>query len=147
MKPVLRLALLGFALSLASVGAVMAQPFQDTAASTDSTSTASSHHAPDPQRQIARLSRKLQLTPDQAARIEPILQNRQQQMQQLRADTALAPHDRRTRMRTIMQDSDSELQAILTDSQKQQYQQMQQQAMQQRQDKKKSPPGDDSGNQ
>lgn len=147
MKPVRRLALLGFALAIAGTGVVMAQPFQDTAASTDSTSTAPSRHAPDPQRQIARLSRKLQLTPDQAARIEPILRNRQQQMQQLHADTTLAPRDRRAKMRTIMQDSNNQLQAVLTDSQKQQYQQMLQQAMQQRQNKKKSSSGDDSGNQ
>lgn len=144
MKPVLRLALLGVTLSLASTGVVMAQPFQDTAASTASTSTTPSHQAPDPQRQIARLSRKLQLTPAQAAKIEPILQSRQQQMQQLRADTTMAPGDRRARMRTIVQDSNSQLQAVLTDSQKQQYQQMLQQAMQQRMDKRKSPSGDES---
>ena len=111
----------------------MAQPLQDTAAPTDATSTPPSHRAPDPQRQIARLTRKLQLTPDQVAKIEPILQSRQQQMQQLRADTPLAPRDRRAKMRALMQDSNSQLQAVLTDSQKQQYQQMQQQAMQQRQ--------------
>ncbi|GAB2540472.1 hypothetical protein [Rhodanobacter koreensis] len=146
MKPIRRLGLLGFALAIAGTSVVMAQPFQDTATSADSTSTAPSRHAPDPQRQIARLSRKLQLTPDQAARIEPILRNRQQQMQQLHADTTLAPRDRRARMRTIMQDSSNQLQAVLTDSQKQQYQQMLQQAMQQRQNKKSSS-GDDSGNQ
>lgn len=145
MKPVLRLALLGVALSLASTTVVMAQPLQDTAAPTDATSTAPSHHAPDLQRQIARLSRKLQLTPDQAARIEPILQNRQQQMQQLRADNTLAPRDRRAKMRAIMQDSNTQLQAVLTDSQKQQYQQMQQQAMQQRQARKNSSGGDPDG--
>ncbi|MGH8160368.1 MAG: hypothetical protein ACREPQ_19820 [Rhodanobacter sp.] len=145
MKPALRLALLSFALSLASSGAVMAQPFQDTATPTDSTPSAPSHHTPDPQHQIARLSRKLQLTPDQAAKIEPILQSRQQQMQQLRADTTLAPRDRRAKMRTLMQDSNNQVQAVLTDSQKQQYQQMQQQAMQQRQARKNSSGGDPDG--
>ena len=98
MKPIRRLALLGFALAIAGTSVVMAQPFQDTATSADSTSTAPSRHAPDPQRQVARLSRKLQLTPDQAARIEPILRNRQQQMQQLHADTTLAPRDRRAKI-------------------------------------------------
>ena len=136
MKLVLRLALLGFALGIA--GTVMAQPFQASTASTDAAALKPSHQAPDPQRQIARLSRKLQLTPDQAAKIEPILQNRQQQMQQLRADNTLAPRDRRAKMRSIMQDSNTQLQAVLTDNQKQQYQQMEQQAMQRRQDKKSS---------
>ncbi|OOG49859.1 hypothetical protein [Rhodanobacter sp. C01] len=145
MKPVLRLALLGFAISVACTNAVTAQPFQNSSASTDAATTKPSHQAPDPQRQITRLSRKLQLTPAQAAKIEPILQSRQQQMQQLRADNTLAPRDRRTKMRSIMQDSDTQLQAVLSDSQKQQYQQMQQQAMQRRQDKQ-SPSDNDSGN-
>jgi Spy/CpxP family protein refolding chaperone len=138
MKPVLRLALLGFALAIAGTGIAVAQAVQDTATSSDSSTTKHAHQAPDPQRQTARLSRKLQLTPEQAAKIEPILQSRMQQMQQLRADTTLAPGDRRAKMRALMQDSNTQLQAVLTDSQKQQYQQMQQQAMQHRQDKKSS---------
>jgi hypothetical protein len=146
MKPALRLALLAFALGIAGTGVAVAQPFQDTPAPGDSTAAKTAHQAPDPQRQTARLSRKLQLTPEQAARIEPILQSRQQQMQQLRADNTLAPRDRRAKMRSIMQDSNTQLQAVLTDSQKQQYQQMQQQAMQRRQNKK-SPADDDAGNQ
>lgn len=147
MKPVFRLVLLGFALSVAGTGTVMAQPFQDATAPTNPTTTTKpSHQASDPQRQIARLSRKLQLTPEQAAKIEPILRNRQQQMPQLRADNTLAPRDRRAKMRALMQDSNNRLQAVLTDSQKQQYQQMPQQAMQRRQDKKSSADGD-TGNQ
>ena len=138
MKPVLRLALLGFALSIAGTGAVMAQPLQDSGTSTDAATTKPAHQAPDPQRQTARLSRKLKLTPEQAAQIEAILQSRQQQMQQLRADNTLAPRERRAKMRSLMQDSNNQLQAVLSDSQKQQYQQMQQQAMQRRQDKKSS---------
>lgn len=138
MKPVLRLALLGFALAIAGNAVAVAQPVQDTATSSDAATTKPAHQTPDPQRQTARLSRKLQLTPAQAAKIEPILQSRIQQMQQLRADTTLAPSDRRAKMRAIMQDSNTQLQAVLTDSQKQQYQQMQQQTMQRRQDKKSS---------
>ncbi|OOG57884.1 hypothetical protein B0E48_06370 [Rhodanobacter sp. C03] len=138
--------MLGFALCIGGTGVAVAQPFQDTPTSNDSAATTPVHQAPDPRRQTARLSRKLQLTPAQAARIEPILQSRQQQMQQLRADNTLAPRDRRTKMRSIMQDSNNQLQAVLTDSQKQQYQQMQQQAMQHRQDKKNST-DDDSGKQ
>jgi Spy/CpxP family protein refolding chaperone len=58
----------------------------------------------------------------------------------------MAPSDRRAKMRSIMQDSNTQLQSILTDSQKQQYQQMQQEAMQHRQDKKGSS-SDPSGGQ
>lgn len=146
MKLALRLAVLGFALGVAGTGVAVAQPFQDAAASADSTSMKPSHQPPDPQHQTERLSRKLQLTPAQAAKIEPILASRQQQMQQLRADTSMAPSDRRAKMRSIMQDSNTQLQSILSDSQKQQYQQMMQQAMQHRQDKQGSS-NDSSGGQ
>lgn len=136
MKLAVHLALLGLALGVA--GTAVAQSSQDATAPTASTTAMPAHQPPDPQQQVARLSRKLQLTPAQAAKIEPILQSRQQQMQQLRANTSMTPNDRHAKMRSIMQDSNTQLQSVLTDSQKQQYQQMMQQAMQHRQDKKGS---------
>ncbi len=145
MKLVRCLALLGLAAGLACTGAVLAQPWQDAAPAGSQTAANGMRRMPDPQHQLARLARKLQLTPDQAARIAPILQNRQQQMQQLRADTTLAPRERRARMRSIMQNSSSQLQSILSDSQQRQYQQMMQQAMQRRQDKKAAPQDDAGG--
>jgi Spy/CpxP family protein refolding chaperone len=141
MKLVLRLGLLGLALGVA--GAALAQ--QGSAAPADSAAPMSAHQPADPQQQLARLSRKLQLTPAQEAKIGPILQSRQQQMQQLRADTSMAPSDRRTKMRAIMQDSNTQLQSVLTDSQKQQYQQMMQQAMQHRQEKQGASGGSSDG--
>jgi protein CpxP len=151
MKFASRLALLGFALSLGATSVTYAQPFQDTPPPAGNADVASAQHAmPDPQKQTARLSRKLQLTPDQAAKIEPILQSRQQQMQQIRADASSSPHDQHQKMRALKQDTDSQIQAILTDSQRQQYQQMQQEAMQHRRDNKQGSPGagaeDDGGN-
>lgn len=132
-----RFALLGFALGIGATSAVYARPFQDTPPPAESGNAASGHHAmPDPQKQTARLSRKLQLTPDQAAKIEPILANRVQQIQQMRADTSSSPRDVHQKMRALKQDTDSQIQAILTDSQRQQYQQMQQEAMQKHLDRK-----------
>jgi hypothetical protein len=144
MKLAVYLALLGLALSV--VGTAAAQSSQDETAPTTSTAAMAAHQPADPQQQVARLSRKLQLTPAQAAKIEPILQSRQQQMQQLRADTSMTPNDRHAKMRSIMQDSNTQLQSVLTDSQKQQYQQMMQQMMQHRQDKQGSS-SDSSGSQ
>jgi hypothetical protein len=97
MKLALSVALLSFALGVA--GTAVAQSSQDSAAPNASTATMPAHQQPDPQQQVARLIRKLQLTPAQAAKIEPILQSRQQQMQQLRADTSMTPNDRHTKMR------------------------------------------------
>ena len=52
-------------------------------------------HAPHPARAAHRLGKQLGLTQDQVAQIQPILANRQQQMESLRSDTTLTPQDRR----------------------------------------------------
>ncbi|MEW5303936.1 MAG: hypothetical protein WDW36_006581 [Sanguina aurantia] len=75
-----------------------------------------------------------QLTPEQASKIEPIIQGRQQQVAQLRADNSLAPRDLHQKLRALKQETDGQIQAILTDSQRQQYLQMQQAAMQKHRD-------------
>jgi periplasmic protein CpxP/Spy len=81
-------------------------------------------HAPNPARAAHRLGRQLGLTEDQVAQIQPIIANRQQQITSLRADTTLTPQDRRAKARGIMQDSRNQIEALLTDTQKQQYEQM-----------------------
>ena len=83
-------------------------------------------HAPNPQRQAKRMAKKLGLTPDQESKIEPILADRDQQLQSARADTTLAPKDKRAKVRGINQDSDAKIESILSDTQKQQYEQMKQ---------------------
>jgi len=87
---------------------------------------ATPHHAPNPEHQARRMAKKLGLTPDQQAKLEPILAERVQQMQSVRADAALTEQDRHAKMKSIHQDSESRIQAILTDTQKQQYEQMKQ---------------------
>jgi protein CpxP len=84
------------------------------------------HKAADPQHQTKRMAKKLGLTADQQAKIEPILADRDQQVQTLRANTALAPNDRKAQLRSLVQDSDSKIEAFLNDNQKQQYEQMKQ---------------------
>jgi hypothetical protein len=72
------------------------------------------------------MARALSLTPDQISKIEPILADRDQQVQSLRSDTTLAANDRKAKMHSIRQDSDSKIEALLTDTQKQQYEQIKQ---------------------
>ncbi len=81
-------------------------------------------HAQNPARTAHRLGRQLGLSQEQVAQIQPIIANRQQQMTSLRADSTLSPQDRRTKARSIMQDSRNQIEALLTDTQKQQYEQM-----------------------
>ena len=83
-------------------------------------------HTRNPQRQAKRMAKKLALTPDQASQLEPILAQRQQQLESARADATLAQKDKRAKLRSINQDSDSKIESILTDAQKQQYEQMKQ---------------------
>lgn len=139
MKPALCLALFGLAFGIASSGAVIAWPLQDTATPDGSMTARAERPAPDPQRQLARLTKKLQLSEAQRAKIEPILQSRAQQLQQLRADSSLSQRDRHRRQRELMQDSNNQLLGVLDDTQKQQYQQMTQQLRQRRQSMKSAP--------
>ena len=83
-------------------------------------------HIPNPRHQAKKMARALGLTPDQTAKIEPILADRDQQVQSLRSDTTLAPNDRKAKMHGIRQDSDNRIEALLTDTQKQQYEQIKQ---------------------
>ncbi len=83
-------------------------------------------HVPNPQHQAKKMAKELGLTPDQVSKIEPILADRDQQVQSLRSDSTLAPQDRKQRVHGIRRDSDSKIEAILNDSQKQQYEQIKQ---------------------
>jgi periplasmic protein CpxP/Spy len=88
------------------------------------------HRQPSPQRQLARLTKMLNLTSDQQQQMLPILQDQQKQMDTIRSNSALSPQERRQQMRAAMMDSRQKQEAIMTDSQKQQFEQ----AMQQRRD-------------
>jgi protein CpxP len=83
-------------------------------------------HVPNPQHQAKRMAKELGLTPDQVSKIEPILADRDQQVQSVRSDSTLAPKDMKKRVHGIRRDSDSKIEAILNDSQKQQYEQFKQ---------------------
>jgi periplasmic protein CpxP/Spy len=92
----------------------------------DQTSSAPTHRPPDPQRQTRRMAKKLGLTADQQAKIEPIFADRDQQVATLRANTTLAPKDRKVQIHSVVRDSDNKITALLSDTQKQQYEQLKQ---------------------
>jgi protein CpxP len=81
-------------------------------------------HAVNPRHQAKKMARKLGLTADQESKLEPIFADRAQQMQAVRADSTLSPQDMRVRVRSIRQDSEAKMEALLTDTQKQQWEQM-----------------------
>ena len=100
------------ALSL-SFGAAFAQQTSDPQQA-PATQGAYGHHAPDPQRQAEHLSKKLNLTPDQTAKVEPILASRDQQMHSLWQNSQLTPQDRHQQMHAINQQSEQQLSGILS---------------------------------
>jgi periplasmic protein CpxP/Spy len=81
-------------------------------------------HKPNPHREAMMLSRRLNLTPDQTAKIEPILTDREQKMDALRANTSLTPDDLRRQMGQLRRQERTEMFAILTPEQQEQFKSM-----------------------
>lgn len=83
------------------------------------------HHRMNPERQLRHMTKQLGLSADQQSQIKPILESRQQQMQALWQDQSLTQQDRHQKMMDIQQDSNSKIEAVLNDTQKQKYEAMQ----------------------
>jgi protein CpxP len=97
--------------------------FAQAPATTPPAPTGKYHHgyrSHDPHSQAAFLSKKLNLSPDQTAKLEPILADRQQKMAALWSNTSLSAEDRKQQMRTIHQDTKQQLSTVLTPDQLQQ---------------------------
>lgn len=110
------LALSVLAAGITFAGAQQTTPAPDTTAP-QASAPMHRHHAPNPEHQAKHLAKELNLTPDQQARIEPILADRDQKMQALHANTELAPEDRHQQMRAIMQDTEQQMAGVLTPDQ------------------------------
>ena len=78
----------------------------------------------DPAKQAAHLQKRLGLSDDQVAQLTPILTDRQNQMKSLRADSTLTPQDRHAKAKSLFEDSKTKIEAVLNDTQKQQFEQM-----------------------
>lgn len=79
-----------------------------------------------PQQGLRRLTRMLGLTASQQSAIEPILVDRQQRMTALRNEDSGDGENSREQMHAIRQDTDAQIEALLTDSQRQLYAQLRQ---------------------
>jgi periplasmic protein CpxP/Spy len=83
-------------------------------------------HRSDPDQQVRRLTKRLNLTAEQQTQLLPIITERQRQMTALRNDGSLSAQDRRAKLRALREDSNSKIKAVLNESQKQQYEQIRQ---------------------
>jgi periplasmic protein CpxP/Spy len=121
--------LLSTALTLALTGtAAFAQQAQPTLPE-NSTPNATAphhhgHHAPNPQRQAEFISKKLNLSADQTAKLTPIFADRAQKTQALFQDQSLTPDQRHAQMKAIHENTEQQLATVLSPDQLQQLKSM-----------------------
>jgi len=82
------------------------------------------HHGPNPEREAKHLSKMLNLTPDQASKLEPILANRDQQMKAIHSNGQLTQEAAREQMKALHQTTEQQLAGVLSPEQLQQMKQM-----------------------
>ena len=121
---------------LIALGASSAAFAQDTPDAAQPAGAMQGHRQPDPEHQAQRLTKMLNLTPDQSNKIAAILQQRQQQFTALKSDSSADPMAQRQKTRELMKSSQSQIDAVLTDAQRQQWQAMRDKMRQKWQDKK-----------
>jgi len=126
-------------IALGVSGAALAQ---DASAAAPPAGAMQGHRQPDPEQQAQHLTKMLNLTPDQSNKIAAILQQRQQQFTALKSDTSADPMAQRQKVREQMKSSQSQIDAVLTDAQRQQWQAIREKMRQKWQDKKSA---DDQG--
>jgi Spy/CpxP family protein refolding chaperone len=89
---------------------------------------------------LERMSRRLNLTDEQKAKIRPILQDEQKQMKALREDASLSPDQRRQQGREIRTSARKQIDEILTPEQKEKRKEMWQKARKGRGPRGEQPP-------
>src|SRR5512138_3471758 len=66
-----------------------------------------------PEQVVERLAAKLDLTGEQKQQITPIIAERQEKMKALRSDTSLRKHQRRSKMKSVIEESDKKINTVL----------------------------------
>ena len=102
------------ALALSSSLVIAQQP------ETPAPAPAAKHHTHNPQREAARISKRLNLSSDQTAKLEPILADRDSKIAAITNDTTISPVVMNQQMKAIHQQTRQQLAAILTPEQLQQ---------------------------
>lgn len=115
---------LTFAASAAFCQQPAQQPANDATATQLQPGNEHAHRAFDAHKTAQRIGKRLNLTEDQTAKLEPIFATQQQKMAALRSDTSLSRDQRRQQLQAIRQDTKSQLAAVLTPGQLQQLQSM-----------------------
>jgi protein CpxP len=83
------------------------------------------HRHFDPQKRTEMLTKRLNLTSDQQAKVLDIFKSEQSQMEGLRSDTSLSQQDRHSKMMDIHKTSSDQVRALLEPNQQKKYDAMQ----------------------
>ena len=79
-----------------------------------------------PDQQLERLSSTLNLTDAQQGQLRPILEARYQKTESLRSDSTLSQQDRRSKMRSLFEESNNQIRAVLNSDQQKKFDEIQQ---------------------
>lgn len=79
----------------------------------------------DPQQRTEMLTKHLNLTSDQQAKVLDVLKNEQSQMESLHSDTSLSQDDRRSKAMDIRKTSNDQIRTLLTPDQQKKFDEMQ----------------------
>jgi len=78
-----------------------------------------------PEQRLERLSKQLNLTDDQKAKIKPILDEEDAKTKALWQDTSTAPEDKRGKFMAIRQTANDQIKSVLTEDQQKKFTDMQ----------------------
>lgn len=74
--------------------------------------------------QIKHLTKKLNLSDDQQAKLKPILEDQRKQMEAIHNDSSLSREDRFSKMQTLRQSSDTQIKSVLNEDQQKNFDKM-----------------------
>ena len=74
--------------------------------------------------QLERLTKKLKLSDDQQAKLKPILEDQNKQMEQIHNDSSLSREDRFSKMQALRQGSDTQIKTVLNEGQQKSFDKM-----------------------
>ena len=118
--------LIVLAASLIAVAAPLAAAQDSQSNSQPSQPNASWRHGPpDPAQRTQELTKKLNLTSDQQAKVQGILESEHSQMETLHQDNSMSQQDRRSKMMDIHKNSDTQIRALLDSTQQKKWDEMQ----------------------
>lgn len=120
-KNVVRFLTIAFAFAALSLPALA----QSSPAGTTGEGQGKHHGMPSVEERVQHLTKALNLSDDQQAKVKSILEDQKNQMQSLRQDTSMSQQDRRAKFQQIHEASTQKIRATLNDDQKAKFDQMQ----------------------